>query len=290
MSQNPQKENNEEGNPSDVNLFDNSKEKKKSSLKSFVGSDYYKNFSDFKNSSDSEVSKKRANSLKDKEYKFDDFNLIREKIKDEKRKTISSIKDKGSEPFITLSFSKNFEKQLIDAFSMQSTNFQQNMQMQYAIFQEEMKVQSANFQQNMKDQSANFQQNMENQSAIFQRNMENQSAKFQQNMENQSAKFQQNMEKQSAKFQQNMEKQSAIFRNEMKDQTDIFRKEMKDQTNTFLESLKAGFLLQSENFEKKLIAALNLQSMKQKEEIKNDSDRPNENGNSNIQKGPTAPQ
>ena len=279
MSQNPQKENNEEGNPSDVNLFDNSKEKKKSSLKSFVGSDYYKNFSDFKNSSDSEVSKKRANSLKDKEYKFDDFNLIREKIKDEKRKTISSIKDKGSEPFITLSFSKNFEKQLIDAFSMQSTNFQQNMQMQYAIFQEEMKVQSANFQQNMKDQSANFQQNMENQSAIFQRNMENQ-----------SAKFQQNMEKQSAKFQQNMEKQSAIFRNEMKDQTDIFRKEMKDQTNTFLESLKAGFLLQSENFEKKLIAALNLQSMKQKEEIKNDSDRPNENGNSNIQKGPTAPQ
>ena len=267
MSQNPQKENNEEGNPSDVNLFDNSKEKKKSSLKSFVGSDYYKNFSDFKNSSDSEVSKKRANSLKDKEYKFDDFNLIREKIKDEKRKTISSIKDKGSEPFITLSFSKNFEKQLIDAFSMQSTNFQQNMQMQYAIFQEEMKVQSANFQQNMKDQSANFQQNMENQSAIFQRNMENQ----------------------SAKFQQNMEKQSAIFRNEMKDQTDIFRKEMKDQTNTFLESLKAGFLLQSENFEKKLIAALNLQSMKQKEEIKNDSDRPNENGNSNIQKGPTDP-
>ena len=260
MSQNPQKENNEEGNPSDVNLFDNSKEKKKSSLKSFVGSDYYKNFSDFKNSSDSEVSKKRANSLKDKEYKFDDFNVIREKIKDEKRKTISSIKDKGSEPFITLSFSKNFEKQLIDAFSMQSTNFQQNMEMQYAIFQEEMKV-----------QSANFQQNMENQSAIFQRNMENQ-----------SAKFQQNMEKQSANFQQNMEKQSAIFRKEMKDQTDIFRKEMKDQTHTFLESLKAGFLLQSENFEKKLIAALNLHSMKQKEEIKNDSDRPNENGNSNI--------
>ena len=233
------------------------KKKKKSSLKSFVGSDYYKDFSDFKNSSDSEVSKKRANSLKDKEYKFDDFNLIREKIKDEKRKTISSIKDKGSEPFITLSFSKNFEKQLIDAFSMQSTNFQQNMQMQYAIFQEEMKVQSAIFQGEMKDQSANFQQNMEKQSAIFQQNMEKQSAIFQQNMENQSA---------------------------------IFRKEMKDQTDTFLESLKAGFLLQSENFEKKLIAALNLQSMKQKEEIKNDSDRPNENGNSNIQKGPTAPQ
>ena len=28
MSQNPQKENNEEGNPSDVNLFNNSQEKK----------------------------------------------------------------------------------------------------------------------------------------------------------------------------------------------------------------------------------------------------------------------
>ena len=266
MSQNPQKENNEEGNPSDVNLFNNSKEKKKSSLKSFVGSDYFKDFSDFKNSSDSEVSKKRANSLKDKEYKLDDFNVIREKIKDEKRKTISSIKDKGSEPFITLSFSKNFEKQLIDAFSMQSTNFQQNMEMQYAIFQEEMKVQSAIFQEEMKVQSAIFQEEMKVQSAIFQQNMEKQSAIFQQNMENQSAKFQQNMENQSA----------------------IFRKEMKDQTDTFLESLKAGFLLQSENFEKKLIAALNLQSMKQKEEIKNDS--PNENGNSNIQKGPTDPQ
>ena len=213
MSQNPQKENNEEGNPSDVNLFNNSKEKKKSSLKSFVGSDYYKDFSDFKNSSDSEVSKKRANSLKDKEYKFDDFNVIREKIKDEKRKTISSIKDKGSEPFITLSFSKNFEKQLIDAFS-----------------------------------------------------------------------------KQSKTFRQNMENQSTIFLEEMKEQNSLFQNSLEMQAKTFLESLKAGFLLQSENFEQKLIVALNLQSMKQKEEIKNDSDRPNENGNSNIQKGPTDPQ
>ena len=126
--------------------------------------------------------------------------------------TLSSIKDKVSEPFITVSLSKNFETQLIDAFS-----------------------------------------------------------------------------KQSEIFRQNMENQSDIFRKEMKEQNSLFQNSLEMQAKTFLESLKAGFLLQSENFEKKMIAALNLQSMKQKEEIKNDSDRPNESGNSNIQKGPTNP-
>ena len=46
----------------------------------------------------------------------------------------------------------------------------------------------------------------------------------------------------------------------------------------------------SQNLEQKLIVALKLQKTKQNRGIKNDSDRPNESDNINIQKGPTDPQ
>ena len=157
---------------------------------------------------DSEGSKKRAK-FSPKDKRLDDFKAIWSKYTDAKRNTLSSIKDKVSEPFITVSLSKNFEKQLIDAFS-----------------------------------------------------------------------------KQSKTFRQNIENQSAIFREEMKEQNILFQDSLDKLANTFLESLKKGFLLQSQNFEQKLIIALKLQSTKKKEEIKNDSDRPNES----TQKDPTDPQ
>ena len=83
-----------------------------------------------------------------------------------------------------------------------------------------------------------------------------------------------------------MKVQSANFRQEINEQNILFKDSLDKLENTFLESLKKGFLLQSQNFEQKLIIALKLQSTKKKEEIKNDSDRPNES----TQKDPTDPQ
>ena len=125
MSQNPQKENDGKGNQSDANLFNISQGKKE--VNSFVGSDYFKNLSILKNSSDSEGDKKRAKSFP-KDKRLDDFKDIRRKYKDEKRNTLSSIKDKVSEPFITVSLSETIEKKLIDTFSKQLKTFRQENQ------------------------------------------------------------------------------------------------------------------------------------------------------------------